>query len=285
MCKVYAELTFKGKRVCYSFNNEDDMLDAMNRVDKCRESFNRPNKYDDDIDMTTDVTLQPLESKPFLDEVIHIPIVDVWFIPTHEENYYYVEKGHHEQVFDRPDLNQKSDKYTDNMLKQLIKDFKVAYRLTRERSDTFSLGQIQAIYASHEWDAMYDACNADGYMPFRGYHVMFKRVFDQEDYDNDKASGDLVEREWYHMYVRRNPDWPNAMTLRQDLNYAIRWMEAKYKSKNYSKEFTSLISDVYDSQSFCMLTQPMLRNAERYKDDPPYEVRLEHSKRKEVPRK
>ena len=136
-----------------------------------------------------------------------------------------------------------------NMLVAIHDDLSVVKRILETTDIAIEAYTIQRVYASREWDGIADLCpDVPEFDDMR--HTDWNRLE-----QNVKAG-----KEDIHEGVDTQLIPFDREHLTQHIDIALKYLKVCYNEKQYEKpKVYAGIIKIYDSQVFCMLTQPLLR--------------------------
>ena len=136
-----------------------------------------------------------------------------------------------------------------NMLVAIHDDLCVVKRILEATDIEIDDYTIQRVYASNEWKGIADLCP-----DAPKFEDMRKTDWDKLEQNARNNKDDIMEG----VNTQRIPF--DREHLIEHLDIALAYLKACYNEKQYETEKVyEGIVEIYDSQAFCMITQPLLR--------------------------
>ena len=135
------------------------------------------------------------------------------------------------------------------MLVTIHDDLSVVKRMLETTDVEIEPYSIQRVYASNEWDGIADLCpDVPEFDDMRktNWSKLEQNVRDNKDDINEGVDTQLIPFDREHLI--------------QHIDIALEYLKVCYNEKQYETENVyEGIVEIYDSQAFCMVTQPLLR--------------------------
>ena len=153
---------------------------------------------------------------------------------------------------DRPIDKKKRQRQQDaaEMLVSIVDDLCIVCAILTETDTTIDDYALQRVYASREWKGIADICpDAPAFEDMR--HTDWAKL--EQNVKNKKAD--------IHEGVNTQLIPFDREHLTEHIDIALQYLKTCYNTRRYeNSEVYEMIKEIYDSQAFCQVTQPLLSN-------------------------